>query len=427
MLLIIGGLFVLLLIGIPVAAALGILSLVLDQIYMNGRLQLALGEFYWDKSKEFLLVAVPMFILLGEVLLRSGIASRMYASVIQWLSWLPGGLMHANIGTSAIFAASSGSSVATAATVGTVSYQQIEALDYNEALFLGSVAAGGTLGILIPPSIILIVYGLTTDTSIPELYLAGIVPGIILATLFHLTILSACIVWPSWGGKGVQTSWRERFQVLPDLISPTLLMLVVIGSIYTGFATPTEAAALGVVMALILAGFKRAITIKMLLACFESTLRTTAVIILIVLTSVFLNFVLGFMGATQAITDYVASLNMSRTQTMLCIILMYVLLGMFVETFAMMLTTVPLVYPIVVAMGYDPVWFGIMITVLMEMALITPPIGLNLYVVQGIRVRGGQFSDICKGASPFVITMMIMVAILMIWPEIATWLPSNIY
>ncbi|MCY3983941.1 MAG: TRAP transporter large permease [Roseovarius sp.] len=427
MLIIAAGLLILLLIGIPVAAALGALSLALDQIYMNGRLQLAMGEFYWDKSKEFLLVAVPMFVLLGEILLRSGIASRMYAAVIQWLSWLPGGLMHANIGTSAIFAASSGSSVATAATVGTVSYQQIGARKYNEALFLGSVAAGGTLGILIPPSIILIVYGLTTDTSIPELYLAGILPGAILAALFHLTILAACTIRPSWGGARVETSWAERIRVLPDLAPPILLFLVVIGSIYAGFATPTEAAALGVVMALLLAGARRALSIEMLLACFEATLRTTAMIVLIVLTSVFLNFVLGFMGATRAITEYAGGLNFSPTQTMLCIIVMYVVLGMFVETFAMMLTTVPLVYPIVTAMGYDPVWFGIMITVLMEMALITPPIGLNLYVVQGIRLDGGRFSDICKGATPFAIAMLAMVAVLMIWPEIATWLPDRLY
>ncbi len=183
-------LLVLVLAAVPVAAVLGTLSLILDEMYMDGRLSLALGEFVWDKSREFILVAVPMFILLGEIMLRTGIAQRMYGAVVQWLSWLPGGLMHANIGTSTIFAATSGSSVATAATVGTVSYPEIEKRGYNERLFLGSLAAGGTLGILIPPSINLILYGLITDTSVPELYLAGILPGLMLALIFMAVILS---------------------------------------------------------------------------------------------------------------------------------------------------------------------------------------------------------------------------------------------
>ena len=182
------GLLILVAAAVPVAAVLGILSFVLDEIAMDGRLSLGIGEIIWDKSKEFILVAVPMFILLGELMLRAGIATRMYAAVIQWLSWLPGGLMHANIGSCTIFAASSGSSVATAATVGTVAYPEIEKRNYNERLFLGSLAAGGTLGILVPPSINLIIYGLLTDTSVPELYLAGIIPGVILALLFMAMI-----------------------------------------------------------------------------------------------------------------------------------------------------------------------------------------------------------------------------------------------
>ena len=187
------GLLVLVLSAVPVAAVLGILSFLLDEISMGGTLTAALAEIYWDKSKEFILVAVPMFILLGEIMLRAGIARRMYGAVIQWLSWLPGGLMHANIGSCTIFAASSGSSVATAATVGTVAYPEIQKRNYNESLFLGSLAAGGTLGILVPPSINLIIYGLLTDTSVPELYLAGIFPGLILSGLFMLTIIGACL------------------------------------------------------------------------------------------------------------------------------------------------------------------------------------------------------------------------------------------
>ncbi|NNF80068.1 MAG: TRAP transporter large permease subunit, partial [Rhizobiales bacterium] len=199
--------------AVPVAAVLGILSLSLDEVFMRGRRSLMLGDFVWEQSVEYILVAIPMFILLGEIMLRAGIALRMYNAVIQWISWLPGGLMHANIGSSAIFAATSGSSVATAATVGTVAYPEIEKRKYNESLFLGSLAAGGTLGILIPPSINLIIYGLLTDSSVPELYLAGIIPGILLALLFMGMIAIACLRNPEWGGDKVETSWEQRIKV----------------------------------------------------------------------------------------------------------------------------------------------------------------------------------------------------------------------
>ena len=279
-------LLVLIFAAVPVAAALGILSLSLDQLYMNGRLSRAIGEFTWDKSKEYILVAIPMFILLGEIMLRAGIAKRMYEAVVEWLSWLPGGLMHANIGSCAIFAASSGSSVATAATVGTVAYPEVGKRRYNERLFLGSLAAGGTLGILIPPSISLIIYGLITDTSVPELYLAGILPGLILSLLFIGAIVIACIMRREWGGTPVKTSWRRRIQVLPDLIPPVLLFAVVVGSIYAGVATPTEAASLGVVFALGLAAWTRSLSFRMLREAFEGTMRTTAMIMLIILAAV---------------------------------------------------------------------------------------------------------------------------------------------
>ena len=413
--------------SVPVAATLGILSLSLDQLYMDGRLARAVGEFTWDKSKEYILVAIPMFILLGEIMLRAGIAKRMYEAVVEWLSWLPGGLMHANIGSCAIFAASSGSSVATAATVGTVAYPEIDKRRYNERLFLGSLAAGGTLGILIPPSISLIIYGLITDTSVPELYLAGFLPGLILALLFMGAITIACRVRPEWGGTPVQTSWRKRIRVLPDLIPPILLFTVVVGSIYAGVATPTEAASLGVVFALGLAAWTRKLSLRMLKEAFEGTMRTTAMIMLIILAAVFLNFILGFIGVTKGLLELIAELGLTPIQTMALLVVFYLILGMFMETLSMLLTTVPIVFPIVVHMGFDPVWFGIMITVLMETALITPPIGVNLYVVQGIRTGGGPFNDVAYGALPFVLMMGVMVVMLMIFPQLALWLPTMVY
>ena len=413
--------------SVPVAAVLGVLSLGLDVAFMDGRLTAAIGEFTWDKSKEFILVAVPMFILLGEIMLRAGIAQRMYNAVVQWLSFLPGGLMHANIGSCAIFAASSGSSVATAATVGTVAYPEIEKRNYNEPLFLGTLAAGGTLGILIPPSINLILYGLLTDTSVPELYLAGIVPGVILASLFMLTIIGACLYRKDWGGTKVETSWAARIRTLPDLLPPILLFCAVVGSIYGGIATPTEAASIGVVFALTIAAWRRTLNMRMLREAFEGTMRTTAMIMLIILAAVFLNFVLGFIGVTQALTTYIKELGLSPMQTMLIIIVFYLILGMFMETFSMMLTTVPLIFPIIEALGFDGVWFGILVTVLMETALITPPIGVNLYVVQGIRLGGGNFNDVSIGAAPFVISMLVMVVLLLYFPNLALWLPGIFY
>ena len=420
-------LLVLVVSAIPVAAVLGILTIGLDYVYMGGRLSIAIGEFTWDKSKEFILVAIPMFILLGEIMLRAGVARRMYNAVAQWLSWLPGGLMHANIGTCSIFAASSGSSVATAATVGTVAYPEITKRGYNESLFLGSLAAGGTLGILIPPSINLIIYGLITDTSVPELYLAGIIPGLILSSLFILIILFSCLLRPSWGGERVQTSWAERIRVLPDLIPPILLFAVVVGSIYAGIATPTEAASVGVCFALLLAYWNNALSMTMLREAFEGTMRTTAMIMLIILAAVFLNFILGFMGVTQALIQFIDDLGLTPLQTMILIVIFYLILGMFMETLSMLLTTVPIIFPLITKLGYDGVWFGILITVLMEAALITPPIGVNLYVVHGIRSRGGNFNDVAYGAMPFVVMMIAMVALLIAFPQIALYLPTLVY
>jgi tripartite ATP-independent transporter DctM subunit len=425
--LILTALLVLIAAAVPVAAVLGILGLTLDELFLRGRRALMLGDFTWYQSIESILVAIPMFILLGEIMLRAGIAQRMYNAVIQWLSWLPGGLMHANIGSSAIFAASSGSSVATAATVGTVAYPEIEKHRYNERLFLGSLAAGGTLGILIPPSINLIIYALLTDTSVPELYLAGIFPGIALALLFMAVIVIACLFRNDWDGDKVETDWGRRIAVLPDLLPPIILFVAVVGSIYAGVATPTEAASIGVVVALIIAWWNRALSVSMLKAAFEGTMRSTAMVMLIILAAVFLNLVLGSLGVTQALLEAIEELGWTPMQTMLVIIVFYIILGMFMETLSMMLTTIPVVFPIVMHMGFDPVWFGIMITVLMEAALITPPIGINLYVVHGIRSRGGLFSDVSYGAIPFLIAMFVLIAVLLVLPDLALYLPTVFY
>jgi C4-dicarboxylate transporter DctM subunit len=416
----------LLALSVPVAASLGWLGLILDQAFSSGLMYLALGEIVWQNAIEYVLVAIPLFILLGEILLRAGIAERMYSAMVQWLSWLPGGTMHSNIGSCAIFAASSGSSVATAATVGTVAYPEIARRGYNEPLFLGTLAAGGTLGILIPPSINLIIYGLLTDTSVPQLYLAGFVPGFVLASLFMLTVLIAVMIRPKWGGTPVETSWDARWKSLPHLLPPLGIFVVVVGSIYAGFATPTEAASVGVVAALALAAAFKSLNLNMLREAVEGTLRTTSMVMLIIFAALFLNFVLGMIGMTGVLIAMINDLGISPMQTLWVVIAFYIVVGCFMETLSMLITTTPLIAPILIGMGFDPVWLGILITILLETALITPPVGVNLYIVHGVR-DGGTMNDVIIGASPFVLTMFVMIGLLVMFPQIALFLPQLFY
>ncbi|UCE32026.1 MAG: TRAP transporter large permease [Burkholderiales bacterium] len=413
--------------SLPIASTLGLLALVLDETFTSGRLSRTFGGFVWDNTTSFALLSIPLFILMGEIVLRGGIAERMYGAVSRWVSWLPGGLMHTNIGSCAMFAATSGSSVATAATVGTVAYGEIAARRYNESLFLGSIAAGGTLGILIPPSVVLIVYGVLTQTSIPELYLAGIVPGLLLMGLYMAVIVAACLVRPATGGIRVHTKWSERIRALPDLAAPLALFLGVVGSIYAGLATPTEAASIGVVVSLALVAARRRLNWAMLRGAFEGTVRTTAMLMLIVIAAMLLNVVLGFIGVIQSATQYIGSLGLTPLATILIVVAFYFVLGMFMETFSMMLTTIGIVFPIVTAAGFDGVWFGIVVTLLMEVALITPPIGLNLFVVHGIRERGGDFRDVCIGVLPFVAATLVLIGLMIAFPQIALWLPRTFY
>lgn len=412
----------LLALAVPVAAVLGVLGLLLSAIFSPLPLSLAVGEMAWGTSNNFLLVAIPFFVLLGEILLRSGMAERMYAALVLWMPWLPGGLMHSNIAACAMFAATSGSSVATAATIGTVALDEIKKHRYSERLFLGTIAAGGTLGILIPPSINLIVYGVLTDSSIPKLYLAGIIPGFILAGLFSITVLVFCLIRPDLGGMRTEADWPSRWRALPDLLPPLVIFLAVIGSIYAGWATATESAALGVLAAIGVAAWRHCLSVSMLLKAFEGTMRTTAMIMAILIAAYFLNFVITSIGLTSRINSVILEMGLTPVQLLIAVIGFYVVLGMFMETLSMMVATVPIIAPIMFAAGYDQVWFGVLIVILMEMAMITPPVGINLYVVQGLR-KSGKIDDVIIGASPFVIAMLAMIVIISLWPGIALWLP----
>jgi len=407
--------------GIPVAAALFFLGVILGDLYAFLPPLPALGDIAWSTSTEFLLISVPLFILMGEVLLRAGLADDMYRALAPLLARIPGGLMHTNIASCALFAATSGSSVATAATVGTVAMPNMERYGYGRGLFLGSIAAGGTLGILIPPSINMILYGVLTEVSVGDLYLAGLMPGILLALLFSGTVAVACLLRPSLGGR------RAEFDATPALLCALLpiaaLFLLVVGSIYAGLATPTEAAALGLLGALALAGTRRALTLRTLLDAFEGTMRTTAMVMLIVLAAYFLNFVMVNIGLTRAVVGVVQDLGWPPLGVLLAIVSLYLLLGCFMDTLSLMIATTPIVVPIVVALGYDPVWFGVLFMILIEAALITPPVGMNLFVVQAVR-GGGEFREVALGALPFLLAMLAMIALLIAVPQLAMFLPA---
>lgn len=407
--------------GIPVASALFFLGLILGDLYAFLPPLPALGDIAWSTSTEFLLISVPLFILMGEVLLRAGIAEDMYRALAPLLARVPGGLMHTNIASCALFAATSGSSVATAATVGTVALPNMERYGYGRGLFLGSIAAGGTLGILIPPSINMILYGVLADVSVGDLYLAALIPGILLAALFSGTVVVACLLRPGLGGRDIP---REAAPHLVRALAPiAALFLLVVGSIYAGLATPTEAAALGVLGALALAAARRALSARSLLAAFEGTMKTTAMVMLIVLAAYFLNFVMVNIGLTNAVVGVVRDLGWSPLTVLLAIIALYLVLGCFMDTLSLMIATTPIVVPIVVAVGYDPVWFGVLFMILIEAALITPPVGMNLFVVQAIR-GGGEFREVALGAMPFLLAMIAMIGLLIVLPQLAMLLPT---
>ena len=419
-----GGLLALLALSIPVGIVLFLLGLGLDLFASPLPLVRALGQLAWSSMNSSTLIAIPLFVLLGEILVRGGVAARTYGAMERWVSWLPGGLVHANIATATLFSATSGSSVATAATVATVAMPQAERLGYDPRLFSGAIAAGGTLGIMIPPSINLIVYGFLTETSIPRLFLAGLVPGLLLALGFSIITALLCAWRPALGGERRRYPLGERIVALLQLVPILLLFGVIVGSIYSGFATPTEAAAVGVAAALAIAAALGRVDAAMLHASLLGTVRITAMIMLVVVGATFLNFALASSGLGSALRTFMDGIGLDALGTLLVIVAIYIVLGFFIETLSLMVVTIPIMVPIVVALGYDKVWFGILMILLVEMALITPPVGLNLYVVQGAR-RSGNLHEVMIGSLPFVFVMLVMAALLIAFPGLALWLPGD--
>lgn len=419
------GLLGLLTLSIPVGIVLILLAFGLDFFFSPFPLIRGLGQVVWSSTDSATLIAIPFFVLLGEILVRSGVAERTYKALDAWVSWLPGGLIHANIATSTLFSATSGSSVATAATVATVAMPQAERLGYDQKLFSGAIAAGGTLGILIPPSINLIVYGFLTESSIPQLFLAGLLPGLLMALAFMVMVAIVCMGWPALGGPRRTVSWGARIRALADLVPILGLFIAIVGSIYLGLATPTEAAAVGVAISMLIAAMRRRLNLPVIRDALLGSIRTTAMVMLVVIAAYVLNYVLTAAGVSRALRSMLEGLNMSPLSTLMVIILLYIILGFFIETLSLMVATIPIVVPVIKSLGYDKIWFGILMIVLVEMALITPPVGLNLYVVQSAR-REGRFTDVMLGVIPFAMVMLAMVGMLIIAPWLALWLPSTL-
>jgi tripartite ATP-independent transporter DctM subunit len=384
------------------------------------------GTLMWGTLNNFLLVAIPLYVLMGELLVRGRVTERMYVALDDWLRRLPGGLLHTNIAASTVFASISGSSVATAATIGTVAFPAFRGKPYAETWVLGTVASGATLGILIPPSINLIIYGALTNTSIGQLFLAGVVPGLLLAALFMGIIVLASVLGPGLGDRREAAPWAERRRRLRDLLPPLAIFALVMGSIYGGWATPTEAAGLGVIAALALVIANRTFNWHMLRESLLATVRVTAMTLLILIAAFYLNFVVGILGIPNQISLAMAGLDVAPWMMVVVLVLFYVALGCFLDSLAMMIATIPIVFPIVAAIGYDPLWFGIFLVVMCEIALITPPVGMNLYVVQAVRGRG-SVADVVRGVLPFLACFAVLLVLMTAFPGMITWLPKAMF
>jgi len=421
------GMLLLLFLGLHVATVLFLTAAIAIQIYFDGTLMAIYGTQLWSAMEDYILLSIPLYILLGEILVRCGATDKMYGALALWLGRLPGGLLHTNVGASALFSAVSGSSVSTAATIATVALPSFRQRGYDDRLVLGSIAAGASLGNLIPPGIAFIVYAALTNSSVGQLYAGAILPSILMTFLFMATIVAIALLRPDLTGpKEPKRALAERIRGLADLTGPVVVFIVIMGSIYTGWATVTESAALSVLVALVIAAANRTLTIRMLHESFVATANLTAITMLILAVAFFLNFALGSLNVTQTLSAFIAGLGRSPTELMWILAVFYVLLGIFFETLPMMVGTVPIVFPIIVAAGIDPIWFGVFMVLMCELSLLSPPVGMTLYVIQAVR-RQGNIRDVFAGTIPFVAAMVLMTAILIHFPRIATELPQLMF
>lgn len=415
---------VMMLAGLPIAVSMAAVGIVGGIAAYGIPFLDSIAPVVWGVQNDNLLTCIPLFVLLGELLLRSGIADRMYGSLSAWLGRLPGGLLHTNIGSCALFAATSGSSVATAATVGTVALPSLRARGYSMRSSLGSLAAGGTLGILIPPSLNMIVYGSLTNNSIGKLFIAGIIPGLLLTALFMLYI-AVSAVWNKETMREAPVPLAERIRLLRHFIPPAVVFGIVMGSLYLGIATTTESAALGVMSALFFVWRSGRLNWQLMHNCFISSARISGMILLIMVAAFILNLAISLTGVAENMTKWVVGLGLSATGLILVLLAFYLVLGMFMDVLSMQVATIPITYPIAMALGIDPIWYGIFIVLVCELGMITPPVGMNLFVVHGIRPDNGGIQDAIWGALPYAVIILMFTLLLLAAPWLVTWLPAQ--
>ncbi len=423
----IGLMFVLFAAGVEVSIALGVVGM-LGLLWLKGfTIGLGVvGSIAWSNASSFSFIAVPLFVFMSGILLHSGIGKGLYTAVARWVSFLPGGLAVASIFSCAIFAAVSGSSVATAATIGLIAIPEMERRGYARRLIFGSLAAGGTLGILIPPSIPMIIYGVMTETSIGHLYAAGIVPGVVLALLFAAFVVGYAVLWPDAAPRvaedrgGLLDKLRSIYEVAPV----ALLIVVVLGSMYAGIVTPTEAAALGSLVSLLLAAAFRRLTWRTLRDAFQATIRTTSMVMLIIIFASIFSHVIALIGAPKALFGLVVGLGLPRWAFFAALFAVLLVIAYALEELSVMIIILPILFPLVTGLGFDPVWFGVIMVVWLEIGFITPPVGLNLFVIQGL-MPGLSGRQITLGTTPFVVLMILLVVLLFLVPDLALWLPRQ--
>jgi tripartite ATP-independent transporter DctM subunit len=379
----------------------------------------------WTGASSWTLTALPLFIWMGEILYRTRLSEDMFKGLSPWMRWLPGGLLHTNIAGCTLFAAVSGSSAATLTTVGKMSIPELRKRGYPEYMIIGTLAGAATLGLMIPPSLTLIVYGVSINESITKLFMAGVIPGLILSLLFMLYIVFWYFYFPNERPENEESiGLKQMFSESKFLLPILALVIIVIGSMYFGWATATEAAAVGVVGALTLAFSQGSLNWETFSNSLMGATRTSAMIALILMGAAFLSLSMGFTGLPRALANYIDSLNLSPIVLIASLTVFYIILGMFLDGISSVVLTMAIVEPMIRQAGIDVIWFGIFVVVVVEMAQVTPPIGFNLFVLQGMTKH--EISYIAKTAIPMVALMILMVIILVIWPELATWLPETI-
>ncbi|MBM4764837.1 TRAP transporter large permease subunit [Bacillus sp. B15-48] len=419
-------LLVLLATGLPVAISLGIVGAIFGVTMISPGMLDQLSLIAFSQSSSFVFIIAPLFILMSEVISNSRIGTQLFQSTQLLLGRLPGSLGMGAVLTSTGFAAVCGSSPITAATIGKIAIPEMKKLGYSQKLALGATAAGGTLGILIPPSIALVLYGIITETSIGDLFIAGIIPGILIAFLLCLTIFVLVLKNPSLAPKinkkvGLRVKLRSLVPVFPILI----LALIVMGSIYFGIATPTESAAFGAVGAIIIVWVMKQLSFKSMSTILSNTINTTGMFFLLVIGGVFASFILTRLGIPQGLANLVLGLDIPGWAVILIINIFLIILGMFLDPMSVLVVVIPMFFPTVVELGYDPVWFGIMVTINAEIGAITPPVGLNLFVLKSV-IPDVKMSEVISGSLIFIVPLVVSLVMVVLFPELALYLPSII-